>query len=86
MRAQPEDTPCYRVGQHYYMRVPVQYAELPGHWLSSSDSPAVPRRLRLGVRPNSHRDYIYCLLSESEVRTRLGQVVPPPVGGTPPGP
>lgn len=84
MRAQAEDTPYYRVGAHYYMRVPVQYVELGSHWLSSSDSPAVPRRMRLGVRPDAHREYIYCLLSESEVRTRLGLEVPPPADGTPP--
>lgn len=84
MRAQAEDTPYYRVGAHYYMRVPVQYVELGSHWLSSSDSPAAPRRMRLGVRPDNHRDYIYCLLSESEVRTRLGVEVPPPADGTPP--
>ncbi len=84
MRAQPGDAPYYRVGQHYYMRVPVQYAELGSHWLSSSDSPAPSRRMRLGVRPDEQRDYIYCLLSESEVRTRLGLEVPPPADGTPP--
>lgn len=83
MRVLAGDAPYYRVGNHYYMRVPVQYVEAASHWLTTSDTAEPTRRIPLGVRDASHRDYIYCLLSESEVRTRLGLEVALPAPGTP---